>query len=75
MPVASVETLLALEVMSCRMEPCGTMAVEVPEVVEAATEAGKGAWTETTGNKQKEFRSVRRRTLHGAVNVNIFSIF
>lgn len=52
MPVASVETLLALEVMSCRMEPCGTMAVEVLEVVEAATEADKGAWTETTGNKQ-----------------------
>lgn len=47
MPVAKVEATLELEVISCRIEPCGTRVVVV--VVEAGARAEAGAETEAVG--------------------------
>lgn len=58
-PVANEETALELEVMSCRMEPCGTMVVEVEAGArtEAAEEVGRDTGRGTTGETGKRRRS------------------
>lgn len=63
MAVAKVEAALELEVISCRMEPCGTMVVaEVEDGAEEeagdAVEAGTGAATGTTGMKNKKIVNI-----------------
>lgn len=57
-PVANEDTALELEVMSWRMEPCGTMVVDVETATGAGTEApeevGRDTGSETTGEKGKK---------------------
>lgn len=56
--MANEDTALELEVMSWRMEPCGTMVVDVEAGtgagIEAAEEVGRDTGSGTTGEKGKK---------------------